>query len=275
MKENEQSRFIRWGVPGWMMLLAFLYYSIIDILLSSDSKSNKLFSFIMGLGTNSILTTSALGAVVALLVAASGIPLGFFIYQIYFYIRWNSPFSRHGLMPPLIAGRLNDLERTMDGIDEADLVNNDTWRKDWISNPLYSKDHGWKWRYIENYFTEILLRIDNQFDGASLLLRYRYLLDLLHTLGASLFGIYFGYLGYLMFKVKAQDLSLTMLLFFGSLFTLILALFLDYDDKVKRDSNNTSFNYSSIFYIVFCGTFLYLGSPSPYLGQNYGAHLDV
>ncbi|HNA54423.1 MAG TPA: hypothetical protein PKV31_10370 [Saprospiraceae bacterium] len=283
MKENDQSRFIRWGVPGWTMLLAFASFTLLDILLSPSSSKNSLVDVIKTI-VAIISLNAAASAAAALLVAAAGIPLGFVIYQAYFYIRWNSPFSRDGFFPPFIVGRLNDLERTMEGVHKHFIVGDDKWRREWTNNPLYNSDHGLKWRYIENLFTEIVQYMDSKLSGLSLHVRYRYLMDLMHTLGAALFGIYLGYLGYILLKVKTDDISLSIILSISIVCLFFLMILLEMEDKVKKGKvkpvpkdkihylvvtpikrfdlfqlSNPSANY-----LLFLFTLLYMGSPSPY-----------
>lgn len=84
MKENDQSRFIRWGVPGWMMILSLLGFLIIDIMFTPESHRNALFMYLKDFYASTTITTTIAAAFAALLVAAAGVPLGFFIYQIYF-----------------------------------------------------------------------------------------------------------------------------------------------------------------------------------------------
>ena len=177
MKETDQSRFVRWAIPGWMMFISFFSFVSFDIVLSLESVKNSLASLFVRLLSVPYLNSTA-SAVAALIVVAAGIPLGFLIYQVYFYIRWNSPFSRDGFFGLFIVGRLNDLDRTLDEINESDIIRNDKWRIDWISHPLYKTDHGWKWRYIENFFIELVQELDSSISGVSLYARYRYLLEI-------------------------------------------------------------------------------------------------
>jgi len=292
MKENDQTRFLRWGIPGWMMFLAFICYSAIDVLLSSDSNKNELLTTLTSI-VNSLPASSTSSAIIAVLVAAAGIPLGFFIYQIYFYIRWNSPFSRDGLLPPFIVGRMNDLKRTLEGIKTEDISGNDDWRKAWTDDPLYEIDHGVKWRYIENYFIEIVQKLNSNQSGFDLYSRYRYLLDLMHTLGAGLFGIYIGYLSYLLIRAKMGSLSLTIILIINAFLLGGLFLILEREDSVRKNRDDLAhttnnkyivvkpikkisfiqFSNPSAIYLFLCFAFLYLGSPSPYPVLYTDTHL--
>ena len=58
----------------------------------------------------------------AILVAASGIPIGFSIYQFYFFLRWNSPFTREGLLSPIIPGRKSDMEHSDKGYKQGNII---------------------------------------------------------------------------------------------------------------------------------------------------------
>lgn len=256
------------------MFLAFLSYCSVDIILSPESDKNGLMVFVKEL-INQKTSNSAISAAVVLLVAAAGIPLGFFIYQIYFYIRWNSPFSRDGMFPPFIEGRMNDLKRVMDGISDEEITGGVKWRKDWIEMPSFRNDHTMEWRYIENYFTEITARLKDE--GVNLYARYRYLMDLLHTLGAGLFGIYLGYLGYLLAIVKIKHYSFTLLAAVNSILFAILILSLEWEDKQRREDHNENKNSVkqniTVMYLLFICIILYLGSPSPYLIPYESIHL--
>ena len=62
---------------------------------------------------------------------------------------------------------------------------------------------------------------------------------LMHTLGSSLFSVYLGFLTYLLLKVKADNLSLTILLIASALCLFILVWLLEMEDKAKRDGTNS------------------------------------
>lgn len=292
VKENDQSRYIRWGIPGWMMFISLIGYLVIDIIFTHKSNENEIFLFIK----NNVLSignmSSASSAIVALFVVAAGIPLGFLIYQFYFYIRWNSPFSRDGLFPPFVVGRWQDLERTMDGIKDEQISDGIPWRVNWISDPEFKYDHGGRWRYIENYFIEILQNLMMKSNAIDLFARYRYLLELLHTLGAGLFGVYLGYIGYLITKVKIYSFSLSVMLFICAIPLAALIFLLDVEDRLKKGGRKDNIELNkidniihdlviripsirninlSVIYLFFWGSFLYTGSPSPApLAKLYG-----
>ncbi len=285
MKDSDQSKYLRWGIPGWMMFISFFGFLLIDVLFSQESNKNEFYIFITQTAQQTVEFSSVSAAVVGLLIAAAGIPLGFLIYQVYFYIRWTSPFSRDGLFPPFVVGRWRDIERTLAGISDSQITGQELWRRDWIAEPQYTNDHGVRWRYVENFFIENIQKINIDPSGGGLYIRYRYLLDLLHTLGAGLFGLYLGYAAYLMAKVKIYNFSPSIMLLIFLFCLIILILLLEIEDKLKRGFQKDEIATGwinikldalvkkmpfiqrvnlSVIYLFFWGSFLYLGSPSPY-----------
>jgi len=191
--DTDLTKLARWIVPGWIALLSFVAFVVLDAVCSPPGSSStypSLAAFVSALsGLDPILA--------AILFAGSGVPLGFLIYQAYFFIRWNSPFSRDGLLPPLITGRMDDLDRAMRSLQESDLTGKEQWRTEWVGHPLFKRDHGFRWRYFELLFAEAAQRIDSAFEGASGVYgRHRYLHEIVHTLGASVAAVYLGFLGY-------------------------------------------------------------------------------
>ena len=268
-----------------MMFISFFGFLLIDVLFSQESNKNEFYIFITQTAQQTVEFSSVSAAVVGLLIAAAGIPLGFLIYQVYFYIRWTSPFSRDGLFPPFVVGRWRDIERTLAGISDSQITGQELWRRDWIAEPQYTNDHGVRWRYVENFFIENIQKINIDPSGGGLYIRYRYLLDLLHTLGAGLFGLYLGYAAYLMAKVKIYNFSPSIMLLIFLFCLIILILLLEIEDKLKRGFQKDEIATGwinikldalvkkmpfiqrvnlSVIYLFFWGSFLYLGSPSPY-----------
>jgi hypothetical protein len=290
MNESEQYRLTRWGIPGWTAILSAFLFAIIDLALTSPNATLPLFDSIIDL-MKSVSTMSA--AIAALFVAVAGVPLGFCIYQAYFWMRWNSPFSRDGFLPPLIVGREDDLDRTLRDLSKEQIALSESWRENWVNHPLYKMDHGWRWRYMENLFIEISQKIDNKISGISVYARHRSLLDLMHTLGASLAGIYLGFLVYLLAKVKLQSAPFTINLLITAIPLAVLIILLDLEDRGKKAHESAKekkphimgdhpanvifcrqvgrilfsirVSHPSIIFLFLLASFLYLGSPSPYI----------
>ncbi len=290
MNEVEQYRLTRWGIPGWTAILSAFVFAIIDIALASPNASNPLYTSM----TDLLKSATAMSATVAALIAAAaGVPLGFCIYQGYFWLRWNSPVSRDGFMPPLIVGREDDLNRTMRDLSEAQIARGEPWRERWVKHPLFLMDHGWRWRYIENLFIEVAQHIDSKLAGVSIYARHRSLLDLMHTLGASLAGIYLGYLAYLLAKVKLQSVPFTLNLVITAIPLAFFVILLDREDHAKKVLESAStrdpqsrddrpanvilrhqigrrlhislrVSHPSVIFLFLLFSFLYMASPSPY-----------
>ncbi len=139
--DNDLTKLARWIIPGWIALLAFISFVVIDMLMAEPNKS-PLFSldeFLSSVNGFSVILT-------AVVLAASGVPLGFTIYQIYFFIRWNSPFSRDGLLPPVVPGRMSELVQILDDITNEELTQNEEWRERLTADPFYKRDHGYRSR---------------------------------------------------------------------------------------------------------------------------------
>jgi hypothetical protein len=197
MYTSDATRFLRWGIPGWIAILSFVIFTVTDLLGNPDGL-RKLNEYVGGVIA---VTGQSSTAAAAILVAAAGLPLGFIIYQFYFFIRWNSPFSRDGLFPPFIVGRSTDLKRTLRDFTDSQIAGKDRWRKDWIDHPAYAQDHSFSWRYVvEGLVPEAIQKLDTRYNGTRINERYRYLLDILHTLGASIIGTYLAFLLYLIQK---------------------------------------------------------------------------
>jgi hypothetical protein len=231
MTEAEQFRLTRWGIPGWTAILSAVCFAMIDIALTPPNAPNPLYFSIKALFDTSSAMSPGLAA---LLAAAAGVPLGFCIYQAYFWLRWDSPASRDGLLPPLVVGRQDDLDRTMRKLTSTDIERASQWRKDWVEHPLFGLDHAWRWRYMENLFMEAAQHIDSQLRDVSVFARHQSLLDRMHTLGATLAGIYVGYLGYLLAKAKLQPAPLTQNLIWTGLALLLLVPLLAREDAAKN-----------------------------------------
>ncbi len=230
MTENEFNRLTRWGIPGWITILSFIMFVVIDILFSKGQ--TRLYDSVSALfqSMNEVTSIAA-----GLFITAAGVPFGFAIYQSYFFLRWNSPFARDGLAPPFIVGRNEDLDRTIRDITLDELAQHKPWRENWVKHPLYFRDHGWRWRYLELTLYEAIQKIDTRYKGSSNYFRNRYLLELMHTLGASLIGVYFGMIFYLFLKVYREKIILPWHMV-GLIFPLVFLIYLlDREDKAKKD----------------------------------------
>lgn len=222
MSTSDLTKLARWVIPGWVAFLAFYSFVVVDIVFSPTGAA-RIFPSI----TDFLTTMTPLNAILtAILVAATGVPLGFTIYQVYFFVRWNSPFSRDGLLPPFITGRLSDLKRITRDIQLVQ-ENMSEWRKNWINNPLFRRDHGFRWRYIELLFIEASQSIDSKNQGVKIYDRHRYLHEITHTLGASIAAVYFGFIGYFFLKYISESIDLAVYALIVLIFTLILLYFLN------------------------------------------------
>jgi hypothetical protein len=134
----------------------------------------------------------------------------------------------------MISGRMQDLERTMAGLELADLTNMTEWKEKWVTDPLFQRDHGIRWRFIENSFNEVAQILDSKYSSVSIYAKHRYLHEVTHTLGASIVAVYFGFVGYFTLKISIENLSLPQYLI--ALFILggLLFFFLNREDDFNQ-----------------------------------------
>ena len=189
-----RSTFLRWGIPGWVVAISFIIFMTADYVASNDS---KLYETV-----NTAMTEGELWhfIVVGILVAGAGVPLGFLIYQLYIYARWNSPFARRGFLPPFLLGRAEEMETYQALVDG--LAAQAPWREVMIGhlvNP--DKDHRTLRRYIRPLLSEALVNADST--GA--LCKYHLRQEtILHSLGTSYIAYVLGYVLYLTVKWKIE-----------------------------------------------------------------------
>jgi len=230
MNNSDLTRFVRWGIPGWVAILAFFIFLIADSIADAGDAQ-----FLLGISERIVGTADKTSAVmVTLVLAAVGLPLGFLIYQLYFFIRWNSPFSRDGLMPPLIVGRKDDLKRIMRDLKAEQLAFAQPWREHIVNHPAFDEDHSFSWHYVEDLIGEAIQKLDMRYNGDKINDRYRYLLDIMHTLGASVIAAYLGFGGFLIVKgyLNPNNALVTYVLFAGFVLGIFL-LALEAEDRAK------------------------------------------
>lgn len=244
---NKDEGILRWGIPGWILFISFLLFSLIDYFAANDS---TIYTII-----NSALAGQELWRMIiaTLLVAASGIPIGFLSYQIYFYLRWNSPVSKAGLLPPLIVGREVELTLMLRDLEDEDLVLGASWRNRLLSS---ATDHRGSWHYISQLLTEAFSSADSSHNIAD---KYRYLLTTLHSLGASHVSFFLGFMFYLLAKSKLQQVNPIWIPITFSIVILTLALLskIDYPRQKQTVVHRLSVSHSaeallaSLFFLYF------------------------
>ena len=213
--DNDLTKLARWIIPGWVVLLSFALFLLLDFLFSHTwpiTIDSEWKMFLQSIDPIS-------GILAALILAIAGVPLGFIIYQIYYFLRWNSPFARDGLLPPFFPGRMDELKDAWRDIPVSGLERGGTWRRNYIRSPLFEWQHSYRAWYQESLFFEAVQKLDSTFSGASIYSRYRYLHEIMHTLGASLVALYLAFSAYVFVKFYLDDIPLTDYLFVTALIT--------------------------------------------------------
>ena len=210
---TSDSNLLRWGIPGWTVPLSFVIFLALDSLSGGAPAMPRAVADAL---TGSSVSEAALSA---LLVTAAGVPLGYLIYQVYFYIRWNSPVACEGFLPPLVVGRKKDLLDTVKDITPEDLAQSDQWRKTLLPD---FDDHRAAWHYLARVVMDSLLATGVP---QSVYPRHEYLMSMMHSLGASFLGLCVGFAAYVVFKWRQHEIPFASMLF-PALFALIVIVIL-------------------------------------------------
>jgi hypothetical protein len=200
------------------MLIAFLLFEAEGAVIKGDFET---LSHIMQLGGSGTLV----GIVVA---TASGVPIGYLIFQLYFVLRWNWWGSRYGVFwwladrwPCLallrrfgapgrvqeilallgLGGSINEVDKDgTHGIQPSELAVGAPWKEMFISN--LTSDHRLGFAFLENYWLEVT----NTEDGKAEKMwaaRSRHLFDILHGLGALRVAIALSYLTFAIYELRS------------------------------------------------------------------------
>lgn len=254
---KSDSQFIRWGIPGWMVAVSFISFMLLDYLSANDS---TIFNAINNVSLDNQIVWWLV--IAGFLVAGAGIPLGFLIYQIYFYFRWVSPASKDGLLPPLINGRMKEMNDSLRDLDPMRLGLNTKWRKKLIAS---NRDHRSVWHYISPFLHEVYIGLDK--DG-TLRNHTNYLKETVHSLGASYLGVAFGYAVYLITKWRFTNASL-LSLGYAVIITIVIFFLISIEDNSYKNKSKSGEKYSGDFAELFlsCLIFFY-GALNPGLNKE-------
>lgn len=255
MKKDES--FLRWGMPGWTFIVGFILFVFLDFIIAGDSTVYDL--------VNSALTDQELlkTLIATILIAAAGIPIGFIINQIYFYIRWNSPVSKSGFLPPLIVGREVELKMMLMDLEDKDLEFGKTWRDNLLNS---ATDHRGAWHYISQLLTEIFSEMDH---SCSLAEKHHYYLTTLHSLGASQVGFTMGFILYLIAKVKVQHASPILLPIALLIIIITLALLNVGDYPLDKTESSNKFFVRHWAEVFIASLFFLFFALYPYYGDDF------
>ncbi len=206
MEYEDLTRLARWVIPGWVTIALLSTFVAIDVSFSPPNGClDRYLKAIKLLTIQDILVVTAL-------FAALSVPFGFVIYQLYFYMRWNSPFSRDGSGLVFNSpGRMKESLYILADLDKDKITtrhknqkhsNNKTWRNKWVGDILFSLNHKFRWQYIELLFFDVLFQSR---EGESWIKRYRYRQEILHTLGATSVATIVAFLVYIIAKIAVAN----------------------------------------------------------------------
>lgn len=187
MKADDLTRFTRWIIPGWVYFLAVIIFILADTLSLTVSQGYNDSILTIAERHLALLPDSFPSLFSVIFFALAGVPLGFLIYQAYYFIRWNSPFAKYAISSCL-------------PLDEDSIFKKEACEKfkkaDNVGRIII--------RCTEMIFLESCKRIDMNSNGPSVYARYRYLYEVVHTLGASMIAVIFSFFSYAIIVLKLQ-----------------------------------------------------------------------
>ena len=193
-QHTDLTKLARWVIPGWVAAFSFFLFIAVDTFTCAGDVIciyPDIHKF-----TN---TLSTIDPVLAALLITTGVPAGLLIYQFYYYWRWSSPTARRGFTS-LAPGIMTDIRQSLRNMDtpaaKAVLARGEPWRMRILAHPLYNTEHGFKSRYIDFLFTELV----SETNGTIFYQRHRYLHEITHILGGTLTAVAVGFIGYTILK---------------------------------------------------------------------------
>jgi len=225
-QHTDLTKLARWVIPGWVAAFSFFLFVAIDTFTCTGDVACA-FQDVSEF-TSKIAT---IDPVLAALLVTTGVPAGLLIYQFYYYWRWSSPTARRGFTS-LAPGIMTDLHQSLRNMDtpaaKAVLARGEPWRLRLLAHPLYDTEHGFKSRYIDFLFTELV----SETNDTLFYQRHRYLHEITHVLGGALTAVTVGFLGYTIFKFHHPISPLPISYILVSLFlTGALAAFLESESR--------------------------------------------
>lgn len=215
-----QNQVLRWGVPGWVTIISGLLLAYVQGAVADTWK----------IATPRFLVDTEPLAL-AILTAGAGIPIGFVVYQVYFWFRWNRPLAHKDLYF-LLRGRRRDIADTVAGIERDVLHRGQEWRKRLMRE--FDSDHRAAWHYIDSLLVEVAT---HKSEWRLVAERDRYLRDIMHCLGASQLGLVLGAALYLSL-VRAWPQSCRDWLAMGLASAILLALFYSFENNRRNVRDN-------------------------------------
>ncbi|MBE0682731.1 MAG: hypothetical protein IH589_12545 [Anaerolineales bacterium] len=220
---------LRWSIPGWVFsFMLFLFWLIMARTIDAIHLNDLI----------SAIATHDYGLQGAAVLAATGIPLGYFIYQIYFYLYAGVlPFdivsSDRGLdvlfkLPSIVRKRimkeLNVIipEQEMSELAQIKSINLGIYRlkkqhRNFRSRQVFKKSLREHWEIIRYCLTQISIKTKSEFVNKEVTT----LTDIYHSLGASRVALFLAYFLWITFiairitsdanSVWAQELPNTIL----------------------------------------------------------------
>jgi hypothetical protein len=141
-----------------------------------------------------------------ILVAGAGVPAGYILYQFYFCWRWNLPWSGDDLSLGCIEiqqGRRKGILATLEGVPLENRVDGPSCLRTYVDYLRRfvsggETDFRMAWNCIDILLAELGCRSES---NGAMAERNRYVMDMMHALGASTWAVFFTWLVVVLVKV--------------------------------------------------------------------------
>lgn len=206
---NSEMQVLRWGIPGWITILTYL------VLVLSINRFD-----VLKYASDNSLENGYLAGLAAMLLAI-GIPLGYIVYQIYFFAKWKWP--------------KRNFDKIFSGIDIYEKIRKKNVNITWTLIERTADAYITKFAQSENY--QDVMRRYSSFKSRT---------DRVHGLGASIWGIILSWLLFVLLHFFIYKINIFSEIGFIAATVILGLLLYILIDNYKHSNKNSYEQLSSI-----------------------------
>lgn len=203
-------------------MIVFFVFTFVDALVvNTFEEKTTLFKVIIEFGKS--LSPGVGSIVVGVGVVGAGVPVGFVLYQIYFFWRWIWG------IPSAEKERIKDIRKTLEGIPDKSKL---SWSREYLVSSKAFNEHLTDVidkMYKEAWYCLEIILADFAAEDKKAKIMYErslHLFDLFHALGTNMWAVIFGFVLYLLAKMYYLINSVPFQLDRIDIFAIIVTLFL-------------------------------------------------
>ncbi len=204
---NSEFQILRWGIPGWVFLATFTVFKLAAV-------NYQLDVFLRAISDNPAAITGVSAFFVAL-----GVPIGYLIYQIYFWLKWT--FAGKRMYLAVIGIRV--LERTLSMKNKRD-----------------------DWKLVERHFDHMMsvVAAKKEINLEDLARRYEWYssrTSRTHGLGSSIIAMILGLIIFILLSIGTEQNWYYLIIAFVPYSLAFIATIFNY--KAMNDSTFLQMNW--------------------------------